>query len=62
MRHGNSLGQLPRPAAAVLDALALPEPRLRRFRQALAGEAATLNALLQLGKSVRGHPGDGPVV
>jgi prephenate dehydrogenase len=47
--------------AAVLDALALLELHLGRFRQALAGETATLNALLQLGKTVRDHLGDGPV-
>jgi prephenate dehydrogenase len=41
-------------AAAVLDALDAFEGQLARFRRALAaGDAAALNALLQLGKSVR---------
>jgi prephenate dehydrogenase len=40
--------------AALLDALALLEAQLDRFRQALAcDDLASLNALLQLGKTVR---------
>ncbi len=45
--------------AALLDALALFEAQLARFRDALAcDDAATLHALLQLGKSVRDRLGE----